>query len=269
MGRYGVQISQQGIDVSRAADYQKVLDSNWKFLDIAVEKDVEATYNNATLSPKLIELATHGLGYVPGFEFMVSSSSRTPFDGSDGIYQFLRADNQKIYLSVYNTGTYTVKGRIRVFTVNIMDEYSAPTYGNNSAAPAASSRYGAKFLDLNKGVGDIEDEDMVPFTLNTRGKQMSIHKHGTKVADSTTGTLTLRHEVGYPPTYMLCRVETKSEWPYPYTYPYSTDQVSGPLVSAYYSAKADPYDIEFKGVQSIISGRFGYVILKDPAEIAG
>ena len=54
MGRYGVQISQQGIDVSRAADYQKVLDSNWKFLDIAVEKDVDATYNNTTLSPKLI-----------------------------------------------------------------------------------------------------------------------------------------------------------------------------------------------------------------------
>lgn len=268
MGRYGVQISQQGIDVTRAADYQKVLDSNWKFLDISLDIPIDKTITISGTGIRLFEIASHALGYVPGFEFMPSALSISPvYTDYAGVHEFIKADNQKVYAEISFPGTYRIVGRLRVFTLNIMDEYAAPSLGNNSLSPAASSRYGAKFLDLNKGMGDIDDEDMIPFTLNTRGKQMSIHKHGTQVANEVNGTLNIRHDVGYPPTYLICRVIEKST--VTYVWPYTVERVSGGLVSSFFSAKADPTNIEFRGAQSGLFGRYGYVILKDPAEIAG
>ena len=110
---------------------------------------------------------------------------------------------------------------------------------------------------------------MVNFTLNTRGKQLSIHKHGTTVANPATGVLTISHNIGYAPTYMLAQIRERSTWAGAYEYPFSSDSVVEPLSSVFYSAEFNANDIEFIGVQSAISGRFGYVIIKDPAEIAG
>lgn len=278
MGRYGIQVSQQGIPVERAADYQMVLDSNWKFLDVAYDMSVDMLINitGPTNGFYVIPIFQHSLGYLPAFEFMVSSltadgsNSKVLFSDVRQVLQNIRADSKNVFASFVYVGnpiSIRLVGRLRVFALDILTEYQAPTVTPLGAAEPRGSRYGAKFLDLNKGNGDIEDETMYPFTLNTRGKQISIHKHGTKYAASSV--LTLQHDVGYPPTFMLAKIEEKSAWQSIYPYPYAEDTIIGSMTSSYFTALVDPVNIEFRGVQSSIVGRFGYIILKDPAEIAG
>lgn len=279
MGRYGVEISQQGIPVDRAADYQKVLDSNWKFLDIAFEVDIDIKIGLSGVPNGFhpIEIFTHNLGYLPAFELIPSPLSKeytaynnVLFSGYAEALRLIRADNQKVYANIlYNGNNIEMRlvGKLRVFALDILNEYTAPTIPVTTTSKSPQSRYGAKFLDLNKGKGDIDDEALYPFTLNTRGKQMSVHKHGTQRTSS--GLLTITHNVGYPPTYMICKLEEKSNWGGYYPYPFKTDYVVGSMVTAYYLAKLTPTTIQFKGVQASLQGLYGYIILKDPAEIAG
>lgn len=279
MGRYGVEISQQGIPVDRAADYQKVLDSNWKFLDIAFEVDIDIKIGLSGVSNGFypIEIFAHNLGYLPAFEFIPSpltkelnNQNNVLTNGYRESLSLIRADNQKVYANILYSGSnieMRLVGKLRVFALDILTEYMAPTVAITTTSKSPQSRYGAKFLDLNKGKGDIDDETLYPFTLNTRGKQMSIHKHGTQRTDA--GLLTITHNVGYPPTYMICKFEEKSNWGRYYPYPFKTDYVVGSMVTAYYLAKLTPKTIQFKGVQAALQGLYGYIILKDPAEIAG
>lgn len=279
MARYGVQISQQGIPVDRAADYQKVLDSNWKFLDIAFEVDIDIkiSLNGPTNGYTAIPILQHGLGYIPAFEYIPSPETveYTPepvvnFSGYLDSLRLIKADNQNVYANILYYGTainMRLRGKLRVFALDIMTEYLAPTIPVTTTAKTPVSRYGAKFLNLNRGKGDIEDESMLPFTLNTRGKQISVHKHGTQRTDN--GLLTITHGVGYPPTYLICKLEEKDEWASVYPYPFDSQYIVGSLVSAYYLAKLTKDTIEFRGVQSTLQGLYGYIILKDPAEIAG
>jgi hypothetical protein len=279
MARNGVVVSQQGIDISRAADYQKVLDSNWKFLDILEEIDVDISfnYNSGPTRMNLIPIYEHGLGYVTAFEFFPSKKSGGSAFNGDYTYahKFIRGDDQKIYAEVFYSavnpdyGAGRIVGKLRVFTLNILENYTAPSVYQFSTTEQPPSRYGAKFLNLQKGVSTVDDEDLSNYTLNTKGKQTSIHKHGMAQANES---LTIVHDVGYPPSYLLCGVnEAKDYTDFQGGYPkYNSPQNVGGLVNSYYLAKADPTTIEFRGVQSTLGDRkFGYVILKDPAEIAG
>ena len=104
MARYGVQISQQGVSIERAADYQKVLDSNWKFLDIAFEVDIDVKIGMGARPNGyyLVELFNHGLGYIPAFEFITSplttesKPKSTLFNGYMEAHRLVRADTQKV-----------------------------------------------------------------------------------------------------------------------------------------------------------------------------
>lgn len=72
------------------------------------------------------------------------------------------------------------------------------------------------------------------------------------------------HDVGYPPTYLLALVDSDTG--------YLTDDSElyiGPAVYNYVTmVRADDKYLSFAGVQAIASNWLGYVILKDPAEIA-
>lgn len=77
--------------------------------------------------------------------------------------------------------------------------------------------------------------------------------HSEQVTDDL-----IEHEVGYPPTYLLAKVE----------------EVDGrrrvhPFKETLYIVFANSRTIRIQGVQSMPMGEYAYVILKDPAEIVG
>lgn len=95
---------------------------------------------------------------------------------------------------------------------------------------------------------------------------------GTAVNITTAGTLPIDafhdervtddliyHDVGYPPTYLLARVD---ELP-------NGKMRVGPFTDISAVVYANNQTIRIQGVQAVVSGLFAYVILKDPAEIVG
>lgn len=276
MFKYGVQISQQGVPLERAADYQKVLDSNWKFLDILEEIPIDFTTPafSGSNGYRQFKLYEHGLGFLAAYEFIPSSlsggntsvSPRGKFDIMDD----LASDDKAIYyvpfyLSSDPSTPVRVKGMLRVYTINMMEEYTAPSYSLASTTPTEVARYGAKFIDFNRGNARIDDASVYPFTLNTRAKQISIHKCGSQSV--LNDVLTIDHKVGYPPTYLLARINDDATWS---NNPFGVGvKTTGTLLSTGIRSKATNNDIVFRGQQNVLAGTFGYIILKDPAEIAG
>lgn len=272
MGRYGVKISQQGIDISRAADYQKVLDSDWKFLDIFQEIDIDITFSfvGRPTGTYLVPLIIHALGHVAGYEFFasVSTAAGGGFTNARNVKSYIFGDDVGVYFQTYGGDSGRIKGKLRVYTINILEEYQAPTVYTISAAIQPPGKYGAKFLDLNRGIGNIEDENMEPFTLNTRGKQISIHKHGVATG---SGNLEVTHNIGYPPSYMIAKITQASTLGSNFPdLKYSGTQVVSPLTTSFYLARPlNANTMRFNGVQTGLFGEYAYVILKDPMEIAG
>lgn len=279
MAKYGIVIAQQGVPIDRAADYQKVLDSDWKFLNINVEVPID--YSTGTISGangyRVYKVYEHGLGYIPAWEFVPSTSSGGNADifsqGYKDMMRYLVADDKAIYLVALYTGGVTsaviLKGFLRIFALNVMEEYAAPVGPIGPLQPLSSAMYGAKFADPNRGSAKITDEGIYAFSLDTQAKQISVHKHGTVVA-AGDGTLTINHGVGYPPTYMLARVNQDDKWGAFYGNPFGAGKETvGPMLPVAVRANTTVDNIVFTGQQSTIAGKFAYVILKDPAEVAG
>lgn len=275
--KYGIVISQAGIPIDRAADYQKVLDSDWKFLNINVEMNVD--FSTPALSGangyRKYVVFEHNLGYKPAFEFTPSTlSGGNPdvfFNGYKDVMTSIAVDDKALYVVFLYTGGSTnpirVKGTLRIFALDVMTEYTAPSSPAGPLQPLALAMYGAKFSDPNRGSAKITDEGVYAFSLNTQAKQISLHKHGTATAAS--GTLTIVHNVGYPPTYMVARVKDDSTWGAFYGNPFGAGvETIGPMMSVAIRANTTNDDIVFRGQQSSIVGKFAYIILKDPAEVA-
>lgn len=77
----------------------------------------------------------------------------------------------------------------------------------------------------------------------------------------------LYHGVGYPPTFQFAEIN-RDEWSAGYP---GDDQVYiGPMLDRLsFMMTADNNNLHFFGIQQPYSGWVGYIILKDPAEIAG
>lgn len=71
---------------------------------------------------------------------------------------------------------------------------------------------------------------------------------------------TIEHNMGYPPTYLLAPVDDSE----------IGKECIGSIVRGTQEAyvKADTVDLTFTGVQSLFAGKYGFIILKDPTEIA-
>lgn len=261
----GIVITQQGIPIDGANDYQKVLDSRWKFLDIYTEKYIDVTFDltgQPTGAKKLL-LLHHSLPYAAAFEFIPSSQSihHDPFSEVSFIPNDTRSFEGGIYYAPYwfsgsDRNIFRIKGLLRVYALDLRETYKAPSTPLTLVKTSANARYGAKFLDPNRGGTNVDESDPRNFTLHTPTKQISIHMAG--IVQAVSGIVTIEHDVGYPPSYMMCdAVEIDSEIVY------------GPLFESFAVARATTYDLKFQGVQASFGNRkFGYLIIKDPLEIA-
>lgn len=274
MARYGAVFSQQGIDWRRANDYQKVMDSRWKFLDIHREQYVDVSFD-LTGQPdglKKLLIYRYSLPYTPAFEARLSSQTRSgdPFLNGPRSAENLRSYADGIYYVFYyqasfNYAAIRIKGFLRIYALDLRETYKAPSSVLTTAKSAPNARYGAKFLDPNRGGTNIRESDPRKYTLYTPAKQISIHMCG--IQETVAGELPLTHDVGYPPSYMLCKAyddNPNSGTPAP-----PGEIIYSPLYESFANARANANTITFRGVQSTLAGKYGYIIQKDPVEIAG
>lgn len=263
----GIIISQSGIPIDDANDYQKVLDSRWKFLDIHVEKEIDMTTQVFTIQGYYaIKLLDHNLGYHPGFEFYPDPA------GVDGLGGDILADDHSIYMRIFwysSLPSYAnIKALIRVYAIDILAEYQAPTTPPSTAGAPTKSTIGAVFSNQATGVKTIDSTNPDDFTLYTPVKAVAVHKTGTAQANNS---VTIRHDVGYPPTYLTAAIQYASEWDSFYANPIPNVNTVGALTSGALGlvvASASTL-VGYGGPQSSLATlRFAYIILKDPAELA-
>ena len=131
MSKSGIQISQEGIPLRRAADYQKILDDRWPFLDIAVEQEFilsKSSFPSATgfWVERVLE---HNLGYLPAFTYRNLSYSDN-LGGSSSSVEIVATKTAIYVRDLWISGTpmtrLDMSGFLRVFACDITKEFEAP-----------------------------------------------------------------------------------------------------------------------------------------------
>jgi len=182
--RYGIQISQEGIPLNRAADYQKVLDDRWNFLDIAFDTEVrfeKTAYDTLSSHFWKLEIFRHDLGYIPGFTIReIDTTTNGPLEAGN---LTVVATKDKVYIQglyISGSGTPPIVGRIslRIFAVDITTEYTQPIESITPMSRTKSTKYGAKVLKPGKGNLGINNQEMSNFSLNTDSKTLAIQQTG-------------------------------------------------------------------------------------------
>lgn len=275
----GVIISQSGIPVNQANDYQKALDSRWKFMEISIEQDIDISLPsylaNGTYAFKLFD---HGLNYLPGFEIYEKYPYTTPMwtylSNYNPYVSGYVADKQSVYVMVqYSTGIAALPLRVqlsaRVYALDITTEYQAPSDPPTTAAEPTIDTIGAAFTNQAKG-GSVRSTDPETFTLYTPIKSIAVHKTGTQKPVSNIVTIT--HNVNYPPTYLVTNVYNPTTPGNPYTKAFPDSSIIKPLSTTLFGlvvASANTLQA-FGGPQTALDAQatFAYVILKDPAQVA-
>lgn len=379
----GIVFTQSGAPVRGSADYQRVYDSRWRFMEIEFEQTFRKDFpsrspvDSSAFYYDTFTIVKHGLGFVPLFESNFSEQDSS-LNASFEIF----ADKDKIFVrrpvSTLGAEAQSLEFSVRVYNLPILHNYEAPK-GLPQGLSSPRSDIGIRFIDDNARSVDLASRSPVGFSVDTKKKILSIHKHGIarlndwaqKFADvsaintstnvltvqenqqtnltqalgwtrvpgtrvrynpggSTTypGGLTntdyfiipvstnnimlagsyenaiagipiditstpagsvpgsiqgmpspgshedaIRHDVGYPPTIIMAQVsflevdniEGIINDPNP-----DVDRlVIGPMMNIVLArTAADAEYMTFSGVQAVFGGWYGYVVLKDPAEIA-
>lgn len=251
----GIRITQEGVNVRRAADYQEVLDDRWPFLEFEFVGEVRAV-DTVTNQHKFVPLYTHTLGFVPAFLILIKSA--TPSDTSlTRIY----AVEDKIGVEVNSIGFTTnldLTVWIAVLKRNITTTYVSPSKQIVPAPYVGPQKHGVKVVARG---GDIRSSRKIEFSLNTNAKSLAVHMHGVAAVNGS-GLLVLTHDVGYPPTYFIAQYANNSGALYT-----STPVMNG-LNTLPTKAVSTTITTTIRGGQSTLAGNFAYLILKDPVDVA-
>ena len=272
----GIRISQAGISVDKATDYQKTIDERWPTLEhqfmgiINIENlstDSPDVLNNAGGTIAHVPIYKHSLGYLPAFRFKQISYSG--FSTTSLITASLFADETYIWLIVLKSPgaiSINLRGWLAVVDRDCTKEYQAAIDIVTSTQRSQPSRYGLKILNdrTSRGMGETNKS---AYTMNTNAKSMIIQQHGIRNASATTSpadSVVVDHRLGYPPTYYMARR---------YTHTGSTNPSLGKTVmesidSVIGLAESNSITLTVQGAQSILSGDYMFIVLKDPVDVA-
>lgn len=204
MATPGIIITQVGIDVKTAADYQMIFNSNWPSLQIAFEARVDVPYG------KIVPVA-HNLGFFPltmawailnnvsiGRVFAPSGTLSNP--QTDVKVTF---DKNNIYLDntspVYNFTTYTISIKCYNLDITKAVNYTAPV------PPTFKTPYDASFgIKVVKSGKAITSTDLRDFILHSRAQSPAILSVVTQpttnpTAAFTAPTIQYKNPAGYTP----------------------------------------------------------------------
>lgn len=267
----GVIFTQDGVAVPGSADYQRVLDSRWRFMEVELDVPINVSLPALpTSSSNQIEktiIATHALGKHPYFEVSYTATpvADLPLEiwADEAVVIIRRKTNPS-----FGQPAQVVTGQLRVYNLPILEEYVAPkTFVQGGSSPEAG--VGIQFLEESGGVS-LGDVSSTGFSIDTRKKILSVHKHGrAQISDALTPPAGysdgIFHAVGYPPTYLL--VSTNEQDFVSGVYPETVHYVGPRMNTIGLRANADALFLRFKGVQAGFEAVVGYVILKDPVEL--
>lgn len=186
----GMVLSQEGIPVKDAPDYQRVLDTRWKYLEIAEEIRGRVTLPAmAAGATQITRLARNPMGFVPFFMDDIPRGYRympigeTPVEGFDPIGPrggiSVRANKQEFSIlrrALQNTALPAVElsFTLYVFNIDALEEYEAP----NTKVTDASGKSNIGVKNLQGREKDINSTDPMSYSINTHYKSLSIAKHG-------------------------------------------------------------------------------------------
>lgn len=182
----GIEVTQEGVGVEKASDYQKVLDSRWLFMEVGLEIDTTITLPamgaQTAFGYQRVNIIRHGMtrrgvAYVPAFHG--SYKINEEYDPFIGEYNLAADDTWIYFYRTYSNGStpaaYTVQVKAKVYTLPILEAYLAPI----EIAPLSGktdSNIGIRALDGTDSSVDISESSSHGFSIDTRKKILSIHK---------------------------------------------------------------------------------------------
>lgn len=180
----GIIFTQSGVPVKGSADYQRVYDSRWKFLEIEFDRKfvVDLPYvpgiGTSKRHDERVNIVQHGLGFVPMFETdFVNQDYSTGVNGPAEIF----ADEQYVFFQRFITTSgadaQKITLNIRLYNLNVLTSYTAPK-GLPQGSQSPRSNIGIKFLDGQTPGVEVGDNAVRGFSVDTTKKIISIHKHG-------------------------------------------------------------------------------------------
>lgn len=199
----GIQVSQRGIPVDRAADYQKVLDSRWKFMEVAMEVDTTIVIPQAPVLAvngfQRVNIVKHGLTnqgkkFVPAFHGSWLPDPSLPLESGTNQYDVypqaaLYMDDQYLYFHRTNFAggnisgnplpAITIKVKAKIYNLDILTEYLAiqeiPT-----GSGKAPTDVGMTALDGSNSKATVGGTNPDGYSIDTRKKILSIHRVAQK-----------------------------------------------------------------------------------------
>jgi hypothetical protein len=210
----GIEVTQQGVGIDKASDYQKVLDSRWLFMEVGLEIDttfsVPAMGAQTTFGYQRVNIMRHGMtrkgvAFVPAFH--ASYKITETYNEYLQVIEVAADDTWIYFYRTYSNGStpaaWTVQFKAKVYTLPILEAYLAPV----EIAPLSGrtkSSIGVRALDGTDSSVDINESSSHGFSIDTRKKILSIHKVVQKkinyafydsarvtAVDTTTDILTL------------------------------------------------------------------------------
>lgn len=250
----GVKIGQQGTDIGRISDYDLTLTSEKPLMEIAVDQDVNGYYDG--INPIKIP---HKLGYFPAFDFEGDTSGST---SASGWYYPVYANESDVFvIKTDSTGTPIVgqiTGHLTVYAVNMGQKYKdtgSPTFSQKQN----QSSYGLETVKEGYAIDSGQPDDD-RFSINTKYKSMIVHMIDSAIASTDVIQFSFTHGLGYVPTYYLFKFVTNGV----FLGDVFNNRRGIQLIPTPLRSFADTQTISFTGVQSLVAGDYGILILKDP-----
>lgn len=277
----GIAISYDGIDIRKASDYQRTIDTRWKTMNIVMSR--RYVNNDIQNGPQITKLFDHNLGYLPAFDAPYFNSRYEVGSTISGAYAFV-ADTKSIYFVKYsNTSTpsanpYKIDGYINVYDLNIEEEYESPTKGLEGST--GNSTNGIKIV----GNGDfatrtVNDQGAYKFSITSEGKAFGINKVGTaeitnaNPMSAINGSTTIPNDLPYPPLIKFVILGMPGSRDLNTGVPLLPLPSNDKLCSQMGFSGTRNFYVRTSGgkitVESSENGQFKYIIFRDPIERVG
>lgn len=233
----GFIFTQSGVPVRGSAEYQRIIDSRWKFME--VDQEIEVSFTMPAAGPveasaryfQETEVMKHKLGFLPAWETDIAGAG-----GRGGFGGLMWANDQRIIarrlVSTEGRIEETFTGRIRIYNLNILENYEAPK-GLPEGLSSPRGPAGIKFLDRDTRGVDVEDNSPVGFSLDTTKKVLAIHKHGLAEINEAFGHTALVTAINTT-TDVLTIALPPAGYPYPNDISWFTEEIGRKI--AYFSS---------------------------------